>query len=377
MVRRPPVRRRLGLLLLCLAAFGLAVPARAEIVLTDAVGREVRLAGPATRIVTNESLVLLSLALIDPQPVARIAGWAAPQRLDRGVYAAFRARFPAIDGIPVVGGVVPAKASTEAILGARPDLFVVSLWEPDWDGVARQIEAAGTPVIFLDRLNDPGRGPEEATAFSIELLGKATGREAQAGAFVDFLRGRYRMVAERLAGAAGRPRVLVDVHAGTLCCYTPGSANRITQYLELAGGHSIASGIVPGYDGQLSPEFVLDAGPEIYIGTGSPHLAAQGGLALGGGIGAEAARASLRRVVGRNHLGDLSPVREGRAFGVSHQLSISALSILVFECFARWTHPDLFADLDPADTLAEINRRFMAVPIEGTFWIGLDGGAPQ
>lgn len=371
------MRRRFGLLLFCLAAFGLAAPARAEIVLTDAVGREVRLPGPATRIVTNESLVLLSLALIDPQPVARIAGWAAPRRLDRGIYDAFRARFPAIDDIPVVGGVVPAKASAEAILGARPDLFVVSLWEPDWDGVVRQVEAAGTPVIFLDRLDDPGRGPEEATAFSIELLGKAIGREAQAGAFVDFVRGRYRMVAERLAGKTGRPKVLVDVQAGTLCCYTPGSANRITQYLALAGGHSIASGIVPGYDGQLSPEFVLDAGPEIYIGTGSPHLAAQGGLALGVGIDAEAARASLHRVVGRNHLGDLAPVREGRAFGVSHQLSISALSVLVFECFARWTHPDLFADLDPGDTLAEINRRFMAVPIEGTFWVGLDGGAPQ
>jgi iron complex transport system substrate-binding protein len=362
----------MGLLLLCLAAFGLPGWAQAEIVLTDAVGREVRLAAPATRIVTNESLVLLSLALLDPDPVARIAGWAAPQRLDRGIYAAFRARFPAIDGVPVVGGVVPAKASAETILAARPDLFVISLWEPDWDDLARQIEAAGTPVIFLDRLDDPARGPAEATVFAIELLGKAIGREGQAGAFADFVRGRYRVVAERLAGAAGRPKVLIDVQAGTLCCYTPGSANRITQYLELAGGRSIAAGIVPGYDGQLSPEFVLDAGPEIYIGTGSPHLAAQGGLTLGGGVDAEAARASLRRVVGRNHLGDLAPVRQGRAFGVSHQLAISALSVLVFECFARWTHPELFADLDPVETLAEINRRFMAVPIEGSFWVGLD-----
>lgn len=371
------VLRRL-LLLVCLAAAGLvAGPAQAEIVLTDAMGREVRLAGPATRIVTNESLILLSLALIDPEPVARIAGWAAPRRLDQGITDTFRRRFPAIDDIPVVGAVVPSKVSAETILAVRPDLLVVSLWEPDWDGIATQLEAAGTPVIFLDRLDGPARGPAEATVFAIELLGKATGREAQADAFAGFVRGQYRMVAERLAGAAGRPKVLVDAQAGTLCCYTPGSANRITQYLDLAGGHSIAAGIVPGYDGQLSPEFVLDAGPEVYIGTGSPHLAAQGGLTLGGGIDAEAARASLRRVVGRNHLGDLTPVRQGRAFGVSHQLAISALSVLVFECFAKWTHPDLFADLDPADTLAEINRRFMAVPIEGTFWIGLDGSTPQ
>lgn len=363
--------RRL-LLLACLVLAGPVGEARAEIVLTDAMGREVRLAGPATRIVINESLVLLSLALIDPEPVARIAGWAAPRRLDQGIYAAFRRRFPAIDAIPVVGAVVPSKVSAETILAVRPDLFVVSLWEPDWDGIAQQLEAAGTPVIFLDRLDSPGRGPLEATVFAVELLGQAIGREAQAGAFADFVRAHARRVADRLAGSSARPKVLVDVQAGTLCCYTPGSANRITQYLELAGGHSIGAGLVPGYDGQLSPEFVIEADPEIYLGTGSPHLAAQGGLTLGGGIDAEAARASLRQVVGRNHLGDLAPVRQGRAFGVSHQLAISALSILVFECFATWTHPELFADLDPADTLAEINRRFMAVPIEGSFWIGLD-----
>lgn len=344
----------------------------AEIVVTDAVGREVRLPAPATRIVTNESLTLISLALIDQAPIDRIAGWAAPRRIDRGVYAAFRARFPAIDEIPVVGGILPAKSSAEAILSVRPDLFVISIWEPDWDSIAQQVEAAGTPVIFLDGPDGLARGPAEASAFSIELLGKAIGRDQQARDYADFVRARYRRVADRLAGVKDRPKVLVDAHAGTLCCYVPGSGNRMTQYLEAAGGRSIGAEMVPGYDGQLSPEYVLEAAPDVYVGTGSPHLVAQGGIAVGGGIGAAEAQASLRQVVSRNLLGELAAVRNGRAYGVSHQLSISALSVLAFECFAKWTHPDLFADLDPADTLAEINRRFMAVPIEGTFWAALD-----
>ncbi|MGH7003361.1 MAG: ABC transporter substrate-binding protein, partial [Alphaproteobacteria bacterium] len=67
----------------------------------------------------------------------------------------------------------------------------------------------------------------------------------------------------------------------------------------------------------------------------------------------------------------LTAIRAGHGFAVSHQLSISALSVLVLECFAKWIHPALFADLDPSDTLAEINRRFMAVPMEGTFWTSL------
>jgi len=346
--------------------------ARAEIVLTDATGREVRLAAPATRIVTNESLLLLSLALVDPDPVARLAGWATPRRVDRGMYETFRKRFPAIDDIPVVGGVVPANVSVETILSARPDLFVVSLWQPGWESVTGRLNAAGVPVIFLDGPENAARDPAEATSFSIRLLGKAIGREVQAGEFADFVMKHYQAVAERLKGVEQRPNVIIDAHAGALCCATPGAENRLTQFMQLAGGHSIGADTVPGYDGQLSAEYVLGADPQVYIGTGGPHLAAQGGLVVGGGIDAQAARASLRSVVGRHLLGELTAVREGRAFAVSHQLSISALNVLVLECFAKWTHPDLFAELDPAETLAEINRRFMAVPIEGTFWIGLE-----
>jgi iron complex transport system substrate-binding protein len=39
---------------------------------------------------------------------------------------------------------------------------------------------------------------------------------------------------------------------------------------------------------------------------------------------------------------------------------------------ARWIRPELFGDLDPAETLAEINRRFLAVPFTGTYWVSLN-----
>ncbi len=358
--------------MLCLAALFVVPMAHAEILLRDAAGRAVRLDAPAKRIVTNEPLLLLSLALIDPEPVSKLAGWAAPQRFDRGMYADFRKRFPAIDNIPVVGAVMPANVSVESILSVEPDLFVVSLWQPGWESAVQLLDAAGVPVIFLDGPENDARGPAEATGFSMRLLGQAIGREAEANAFFDFVGQRYRLVTERLKGVIERPEVLIDAHAGTLCCAIPGAHNRITEMMRLAGGHSVGSDDVPGYDGQINAEFVLGVDPRVYIGTGGPHLAAQGGLVVGGGVDAADARASLKSVSGRNLLGQLSAVRDGRAFGVSHQLSISALSVLVFECFAKWSHPELFADLDPARTMAEINSRFMAVPLEGTFWIGLD-----
>lgn len=368
-----PILLRFAILMLGLAllfcSFG-SRSARAEIMLIDAAGREVRLEKPATRIVTNESLLLLSLALIDADPAAKIVGWAAPRRLDSGVLAAFRKRFPQSMDIPEVGGVLPTKSSAEAILSARPDIFVVSIWDPGWNDIVEILKSAGVPTIFLDSPKNSTLSPAEVTAFSMTLLGRAIGQDARAGEYAGYVKERYRLIEERLKRATDRPSVLIDAHAGAVCCSSPGASNRMTEAVEMAGGHSIGAD-VPGYDGQLSAEFVLGADPRVYIATGGPHLAAQGGLVVGGGVSAQSARASLRTAVGRDFRGELTAVHNGRAYAVSHQLSISALSFLVFECFAKWLHPELFGDLDPDRTLAEINERFMAIPLEGTFWIGL------
>lgn len=369
---------RIAVFLLGFGALGLSFmsAAQAEILMKDAAGRDVVLTAAAKRIVTNESLLLLSLALIDPDPVARLAGWAAPQRFDMGMYEDFRQKFPEIEAIPVVGGVVPANSSVEAVLSVKPDLFVISLWQAGWEEIVLRVEAAGVPVLFLDGPENAARGPAEATGFSIELLGKAIGRDEQAKNFADFVHARYALVAERLKDVRDRPDilpdVLIDAHAMEACCASPGTNNRITEYLTLAGGNNIGSDVIAGYDGQLSSEYVLSVDPDIYIATGGPHLAAQGGLVIGGDTDEQAARASLRNIVGRSLRGELTAVREGRAFAVSHQFSNSALSVLVFECFAKWLHPDLFEALDPAATLAEINKRFMAVPITGVFWVSLN-----
>lgn len=355
------------LLLACL----MSNAARAEIVLTDAAGREVHLAAPARRIVVNDSLLLLSLALIDQDPVGKIAGWAGPKRVDPGIYAAFARRFPQIRQIPEVGGVMAANASAESILGVKPDLFVVGLWSPAWQDVTDFLTRADVPVLFLDGPANAKRDPAEATAFSIMLLGQAIGRASRAEDYAGFVRARYEAVRGRLRGVKERPRVLIDAFAGTECCSTPGRDNRLTQNLELAGGEVIGAKSIAGYEGRLNPESVVDLDPDVYVGTGGSHLVRQGGLILGGEVDAAEARASLHAVLSQGIRRDLRAVHENRAFGVSHQLSISALSVLTFECFAKWVHPDLFVDLDPARSLAEINDRFMAVPLEGTFWIGL------
>jgi iron complex transport system substrate-binding protein len=211
--------------------------------------------------------------------------------------------------------------------------------------------------------------PADATAFSIRLLGQIIGHNEKANEYASFVQDRYARATRYLSAVTKRPTVLIDVQAGSLCCYTAGSGNRITQYLELAGGHSIGADAASGYDTRLNIEYVLGANPDFYFATGMPLLAAQGGMAMGGGIPFGLAKSSLEAVTKRNLLDSLTAVQEGRVFAVSHQLAISALNVLVFECFARWLHPDVTSEIDPAETLSDINGRFFAVPLEGTFWI--------
>lgn len=366
--------RRL-IITLGLAFAGLALllsqPAFAEIVLTDAAGRTVRLEVPAKRIVTNESLLLLSLALIDPDPVSRIAGWANPQRIDPSMFAAFRAKFPTIDAIPTVGALQPAQTSVESILSAKPDLVVIHQWQPGWQEIVDLLASAAIPVIFLDGPVNDQRLPQDATAFSIELLGKAIGRDTAAADYAKFVRDHYAAITEPLRNVTTRPTVLVDGFASASCCSTPGRDNRMTQNIALAGGISIGASAVPGYEGRLNPEHVLQADPEIYIATGVPQISSQASLEIGGSVSKDVARKSLKTLVDTTIRRDLHAVAENRVHGISHQVSISALNVVIFECFAKWIHPERFAGIDPDKTLAEINERFLAVELDGTFFISL------
>jgi iron complex transport system substrate-binding protein len=304
---------------------------------------------------------------MDADPVALIAGWAAPQRIDRGVFEAYRKRFPGIDHIATVGGVVPETSSAEAILSVSPDLFVVSNWDRGWGEIVAILEAANIPVIFLDGPLNDGKGQAEVTTLSVALLAQAIGRKSEGQAFADFLTSRYSRIANRAISL--RPvSVLVDAQADGNCCSSPGKNNSITSLLEMAGGTSIAANI-PGYIAQLNPEYVISADPNVYIATGGPHLAASHGLVLGGGVSLTRAGTSFEAILKQQPRMALNAVNRGRAHAVSHQLAISVLNILALECFAKWLHPEIYADVDPVETLQEINRRFMAVPLEGTFWI--------
>jgi iron complex transport system substrate-binding protein len=349
-----------------------AAAAEVPITITDVTGRHVTLPRPAQRILLAEGRQIIALALIHPDPVSVLAGWLGDFRKnDSETYALYRQKFPVIDQLPVLGIGSDGTFSVEQAIALHPDVAVLGVsFAPGGRGsdVARQLEAAGIPVVFTDFFIDPFRN----TLPSMRVLGRVVGRDRQAEDFVAFYESHMKRIADRLAQAPfRRPSILVESHAGvTDCCYASGAGN-VGRFIAFAGGDSISALVSAGPTAHLGLEYVISKDPEIYVGTGGAHLKASGGLVIGPGFDAETIRARLEAVVARPGFSELRAVRDGRVHGLAHGIMSTPLNLLATEALARWINPKLMTDIDPDATAAEINARFAAVPLRGIYWIDL------
>lgn len=338
--------------------------------LVDVRGRPVSVKGPVKRIAIDDSRYLVALSLIHPDPVSLLVGWPKDiNRLGEATYQQFLQKSPALAAVPKVASSAGA-FDVESLLATRPDVALLSLESGITEAQLAQVEAAGIPVVFVDFFVKPLDNLET----SLKLLGHLTGRDDQASAFLALRRQHLQRITDKVATlpADDRPTVFVEAHAGISadCCNSPGRGN-IGDYIGLVGGHNIGADVISQSFGKLNLEYVISRDPKVYIATGGPHLAKSGGLVLGPGFTAEQAHAALVKIASRPGISGLTAVKDGRTHGISHQLINSPLDIVAIEAFARWIHPELFADIDPGATLDQINRQFLSVPYEGVFWVDL------
>ena len=163
---------------------------------------------------------------------------------------------------------------------------------------------------------------------------------------------------------------MMQAHAGGLaCCFSPGRGV-YDDFIRFAGGHNIGADSIATETGQLSLEYVLTQDPHVYIATGGPY-GGRGGVSLGAGVDPALARSSLAQVIESQHLSGLSAVKQGRAHALWHAFNDSPTHLMAIEAMARWFHPEATAGIDPAATLATLNQRFAAVPMQGTYWTNL------
>lgn len=372
-------RRRAAALLAAAAAVP-ALPGRAEwrVAVTDMIGRPVTLTAKVERVVLLDARDALTMAMLHPDPSALIVGWAGAETFDSD--AVRRQYETRSDGsaIPVVGGQTADTVSVEAILALAPDLVVATAHvEPELaDGaLTRRLAAAGVPVIFSNaasnRPADPGASanPLAGLGTLMQLWGAVLGREAEALAFGRFIDERLAFVRDRLQAAAPVTTYLELQSTYDDCCWAAG--NRIWgDLLALAGGRNLSAVDAPWFAKVATEQLIAEA-PAVYIASGGAYAAGMR-PAIGPGLDPDAGRAGLARLCERTGFATLPAVRDGRVHGIwTGLITVQPLNILFVEVAAKWLHPGLFADTDPADTLNDINSRFLAKPIGGPCWLSL------
>ncbi|MFD2265147.1 ABC transporter substrate-binding protein [Lacibacterium aquatile] len=340
---------------------------------TDVLGRKVELKAQPKRLMLAEGFQIQTLGLLDKNPADLLVGWGGDlSALEPAIYATYLKAFPKLAEVPVVGAGTGDTFSLEKALAVSPDLAIFGAWQVPGgvqDPALQKFEAAGIPVVIIDFYRDPLKNTVE----SIRVLGEALGKEAAAKAYIDFYNSRMDRIRSRVAaGLPEKPTVLLHAYPGLWpCCWSAGSGGT-GEFISLLGGRNIGADKFPTENGgQLNLEFVIDQDPDVYIATGLPQLKQKNTLSVGWGVDKAAARTSLAGVMEIPGIAELSAKDKGRAHGLWNFFNGSPLNILGIEALARWIQPTVFADLDPDAAMAEINRRFLAVPFEGTYWIDL------
>lgn len=329
--------------------------------ITDVMGRTIELKAPAKRILLDPYSIFPALSLLNHDAADLVVGIGMLQQGEL-----FEADL-ALKNKPRLGWIVSQTFSIEKSLDLDPDLLITTTaaagkQKPLEDALAK----AGVPILFIDFAQNPA----ENTVRSIEIIGKAIGEETKAAEFAAFYRERMKRITNRLASARPeRTKLLVTPRApGWPCCYTM-TKGGVASYFGGLGLENIAEGFGSGGNVQLSLEYIIQKDPDVYIATdiwaGSQSL-------FGQPRSGERARAELEKLRAEPGLRELSAMRNGRLHLIDATLFRSSLNILAVENVARWTHPELFGDVDPQATLDEINRRFAAKPIVGPFWASVD-----
>ena len=190
-----------------------------------------------------------------------------------------------------------------------------------------------------------------------------------------------KLIYSRVQGIADedKPIVFIERAAGYnpgKCCNTFGAAN-LGRLVDLSGGRNWGSLKSPGYSTEVSLEAIFSDDPDVIIGTGA-NLAEANPATEAVLFGYEADEAMVQERLGtlatREGWPELSAVKNGRFHSVYHQFYNSPYHFVAMQAFAKWMHPELFADIDPDATMKELHDTFLPIDYSGVFWGSLKAG---
>ncbi len=267
--------------------------------------------------------------------------------------------FPA-ESIPDVGYAATGNADSEKIASLKPDLAVAPFRLADLE---QRLGKYGIPVLHVDFYD------QKNTCDSILLLGQALGLRERAMALVDFYQMQIRRVTDVTERLTPEQRPAVYVEMGLTPHNTYGADFMFGKTIAMAGGKNIADGYGIVKNGNISPEYLFKADPDVIIVTcanwANKSQHGKGAPLLGYYATPENAPYSLEDRFDRPGWEHLQAVKNKRVCYIHHGLSRHIYDFVSLQYFAKWIHPGAFQDLDPEEAWREFHERFLPVGFGG------------
>jgi iron complex transport system substrate-binding protein len=221
-----------------------ATPAAEPIKLTDGLGRSIKLAAPAQRVISlapSNTEILFALG-------------AGKQVVGREEMSDYPAEAKDVSSI----GSAFQKINTEAIVALRPDLILAAeINSPE------QVKALEDLKLTVYYLPNPKTFDELYT--NLATVGKLTGRSAEAAKLNESLKARYDAVMQKLSQAKNAPTVFYEIDAtDPTKPYTSGPGTFIDLVITLAGGKNIGGELKDAF-AQISSEELVKQNPNLIV----------------------------------------------------------------------------------------------------------------
>jgi iron complex transport system substrate-binding protein len=305
------------------------------VTIVDATGAQVNVTLPVERIVSlNSGLTEIICALGCED---RIVG-----RDESSVFPA------SVSEKPVVGQ-NSYEPNLEVLLEMEPDIIVADSMLSYNTEALQKIETAGLPVIIEE--------PSNVSRVKIVTsnFGLIFGEEEKAEEINNYITSYENLVNERIQDLTSteKPAVYIEWYQ-TWQTFTEGSA--ANEIIVKAGGVNIASEITTTAP-VLSPEYVVEKNPDIILRMISGDL-------IGNTTGFEATHSELMNRAG---LGEVAAIKDGKVYVYDPILLEGIRYPVGLLYWAKWFHPSLFEDIDPATVHAELIQQFFGVTLEGVY----------
>lgn len=293
------------------------------VTLIDKPGHYVKVRYPVQRIVSlNQGMSQLICALDE-----------ADRLVGRSVYCTFPSY---LKEVTAVGK--SSQPNFELIVEGRPDVVVADPML--YDTTRAKIESLGIPV-YVDSTSDPDRLMALVRNFGLML-----GKEETAEAIAAHIGGYTDLVEQRISNLELEEGTKPTVFFEFKSAYKSASAeSTFHKPIVAAGGINIAAG-QPISSPVVSSEWVFESNPSIIV-----HR-------VSGDEKIDEMAALRTEIMSRAGLKDLEAVREGRVCVIKADAFLTVRYPVGLLYYAKWFHPDIFADTDPAAVHREIVERY-------------------